>query len=112
MNLLILGATGGVGYELVRQAPDHGHTVTAFVRSPERLATFATRLNVVLGDLLDPGELSCVLGGQDAVLSGFGPRLPPTSHCSDSTSPALILIPPTVCSGSPNSINTAARSSV
>jgi putative NADH-flavin reductase len=76
MNLIILGATGGVGHELVRQSLDRGHTVTAFVRSPERLATFATRINVVPGDLLNPGELSRVLTGQDAVLSGFGPRLP------------------------------------
>jgi putative NADH-flavin reductase len=76
MNLLILGATGGVGHELVRQSLDRSHTVTAFVRSPERLATFAGRLNVVLGDLLNPRELSRVLAGQDAVLSGFGPRLP------------------------------------
>jgi putative NADH-flavin reductase len=76
MNLLILGATGGAGYELVRQSLDRGHTVTAFVRSPERLATFPSRLNVLQGDLLNPGELSRVLTCQDAVLSGFGPRLP------------------------------------
>lgn len=76
MNLLILGATGGVGQELVRQLLDHGHVVTVFVRSPERLAAFAGRLNAVVGDLLNPGELSRVLAGQDAVLSGFGPRLP------------------------------------
>lgn len=82
MNLLILGATGGVGQELVRQSLDHGHVVTVFVRSPERLAAFAGRLNAVVGDLLNPGELSRVLTGQDAVLSGFGPRLPlrPEDH--------------------------------
>jgi putative NADH-flavin reductase len=32
MKLLIFGATGGVGYQLVKQALDRGHTVTAFAR--------------------------------------------------------------------------------
>jgi putative NADH-flavin reductase len=76
MNLLILGATGGVGQELVRQSLDRGHSVTAFVRSPERLAMFGARVNLVPGDLLDPDHLSRILIGEDAVLSGFGPRQP------------------------------------
>lgn len=76
MNLLILGATGGLGLELVRQSLDRGHTVTAFVRSPERLATFAARANLVAGDPLNEWGLAQILIGKDAVLSGFGPRQP------------------------------------
>jgi putative NADH-flavin reductase len=67
----------------VRQSLDRGHTVTALVRSPERLAHFVTRLNAVPGDFLNPGELSRALTGQDAVLSGFGPRLPLRSEDRD-----------------------------
>ena len=37
MRILILGATGRVGRELVDQAMQRGHLVTAFVRSPEKL---------------------------------------------------------------------------
>ena len=37
MKLLVLGATGGTGLEMVREAIERGHSVTAFVRSPERL---------------------------------------------------------------------------
>ena len=33
-TLVVLGATGGTGLEIDRQAVDHGHSVTAFVRSP------------------------------------------------------------------------------
>jgi putative NADH-flavin reductase len=76
MKLLVLGATGGVGIEIVKQAIDQGDEVTAFVRSPERLAGFDGHLVVRLGDLLNTVELEEVLKGQDAVLSGFGPRLP------------------------------------
>jgi putative NADH-flavin reductase len=76
MKLLILGATGGIGMELVRQALEHNHAVTAFVRSPDKLRTYAQLINVVQGDLLNSSELANVMAGLDAVLSGFGPRVP------------------------------------
>jgi hypothetical protein len=38
MKLFALGATGGTGGEVVGQALERGHRVTAFVRSPEKIA--------------------------------------------------------------------------
>src|SRR5437763_14657298 len=76
MKLVVLGATGATGLEIVRQAIEHGHSVTAFVRSPERLQPFQDRITVKQGDLLNSAELEPVIKGHDAVLSGFGPRLP------------------------------------
>ena len=37
MRLFILGATGGIGRQLVEQALERRHHVTAFVRSPQKL---------------------------------------------------------------------------
>jgi len=76
MKLLVLGATGGVGLEIIRQATNRTHSVTAFVRSPERLKPFNGRLTIQQGNLLDSAELAHAIKGHDAVLSGFGPRLP------------------------------------
>jgi putative NADH-flavin reductase len=76
MKLVVLGATGGTGLEIVRQAIEHGHSVTAFVRSPERLKPFQDRITIKQGDLLNSTELERVIEGHDAVLSGFGPRVP------------------------------------
>jgi putative NADH-flavin reductase len=76
MKFVVLGTTGGIGLEIVRQAIEHGHGVTAFVRTPDRLKTFGDRIGVIQGDLLSSAELEGVLGGHDAVLSGFGPRVP------------------------------------
>jgi putative NADH-flavin reductase len=76
MKLLVLGATGGNGLEIVKQAVKRGHSVTAFVRSPERLEEFRDGINTVRGNLLNSGELGEVLKGHDAVLSAFGPRDP------------------------------------
>lgn len=76
MKLLVLGATGGTGIEIVRQAIECGHSVTAFVRSPERLKPFGDHITVTQGNLLNTGELEPIIKGHEAVLSGFGPRLP------------------------------------
>jgi putative NADH-flavin reductase len=76
MKLVVLGATGGTGLEIVRQAVEQGHSVTAFVRSPERLGKFRDRIAVKKGDLLNPSDSEQVIRGHDAVLSGFGPRVP------------------------------------
>jgi len=76
MKLLILGATGGTGMEMVRQAVDLEHEVTVFVRSPERLRGLENRLRIETGDLLNSRDLARVTHGQNAVLSAFGPRVP------------------------------------
>ena len=76
MKLVVLGATGGIGLEIVRQGLEHGHTVTAFVLSPERLKPFQGRIAVIQGDVLNSFELERTIEGHDAVLSGFGPRVP------------------------------------
>src|SRR5438445_13640532 len=74
MKLLVLGATGGTGLEIVRQAIERGHAVTAFVRSPERLKPLEDRVTVKQGDLLNSAEIERVIIGHEAVVSGIGPR--------------------------------------
>src|SRR6266849_839958 len=76
MKLVVLGATGGTGLEIVRQAIERGHSITALVRSPDRLKPFWDRIHIQQGDLLNSAELERVIQGHDAVLSGFGPRVP------------------------------------
>lgn len=76
MKFIVLGATGGIGREIVRQALDRGHNVTAFVRSPDALKPFAGRITLLQGDLLSSAELAHAAGGHDAVLSAFGFRVP------------------------------------
>src|SRR5438270_10795739 len=76
MKIVVLGATGGTGQEIVRQAIECGHSVTALVRSPEKLAAYAGRITIKQGSPLNASELESVFQGQDAVLSAFGPRVP------------------------------------
>jgi putative NADH-flavin reductase len=73
MRLLVLGATGGIGKYLLEYATARGHEVTAFARSPQKIALKSGRMRAVSGDLLNPDQLAQVLPGHDAVLSAFGP---------------------------------------
>ena len=83
MKLIVLGATGGTGLQIVERAIERGHSVTAFVRSPDRIRQFGGRINVVLGDLLRPAEMERAIAGHDAILSGFGPRFPVANGDAD-----------------------------
>jgi putative NADH-flavin reductase len=76
MRIVILGATGGTGIELVRRSLAAGHSVTAFVRKPEALLEFRDQIRIRTGDPLDRAALTHGLRDHDAVLSGFGPRVP------------------------------------
>ena len=83
MKLVVLGATGGTGLEIVLQAIERGHEVTAYVRNPERLKMFGERIAVIRGDLLNSAELARAIEGHDAVLSAFGPRYPVSKADAD-----------------------------
>src|SRR2546426_8941695 len=74
MRVLIFGATGRTGRELVRQALERGHEVTAFARNPSALPIRHERLQVVQGDILDKASIERAVAGQDAVISALGAR--------------------------------------
>ncbi|WP_369171659.1 NAD(P)-dependent oxidoreductase [Streptomyces sp. R28] len=74
MKLTVFGATGGTGKEIVRQALDAGHQVTAVVRDPARFTVTGEQLEVFSADLADPQALRPAVAGRDAVLSGLGAR--------------------------------------
>ena len=72
-KLLILGATGGTGQQLLAQALEAGHEVTVFARSPDKIQVQHDRLQVVAGTVTDDGAmLSQAVRGQDAVISALG----------------------------------------
>jgi len=72
-KVLIVGATGGTGRSLVEQALTAGHSVTAFVRNPEKVGRHHERLRVVAGDAASGApSLSQAMRGQDAVISALG----------------------------------------
>lgn len=73
-TILVAGASGGTGQDVLRLAAPRQVTVRALTRSPEK----ASRLEsvgadeVVVDNLLDPDDLTAVVSGVDAVISAVG----------------------------------------
>ena len=73
MKVVIFGATGPTGLQLVQQALSLRHEVTAFVRSPEALAPVAGRVRIVTGDATqDRAAVAEAIERQDVVISALG----------------------------------------
>jgi putative NADH-flavin reductase len=86
LKVSILGASGRTGRELVKQALESGHDVTAFVRDPAKLKTTGDKLTVVQGDMLDAAAVERAVNGQDVVISALGsPGLGPSNDLSEGT---------------------------
>lgn len=86
MKLAIFGATGGTGIELVKQALERGHAVTAFVRNPAALAWLGEALTLISGDIRDLAGIERATQGQQGVICALGARdLKPTTIRSDGT---------------------------
>lgn len=86
-RILIVGATGGTGRQLVTQALERGYEVTALVRDPSRLHIAHPRLTVIQGDVLNEGSVDAAMRGQEAVLSALGHKqyFRPTRILSEGT---------------------------
>jgi putative NADH-flavin reductase len=80
MKIVVFGASRGVGLEVVKQALEAGHLVTAFVRSPEKFTVNHTNLTVFKGDSMDAEAVEKAIAGQDAAISTLGPTRPPVRH--------------------------------
>ncbi|XP_026108716.1 flavin reductase (NADPH) isoform X2 [Carassius auratus] len=72
MKIAVVGATGQTGEQLVNQALQQGHCVTALVRNPAKLTLTHENLKVVEADIFSEDSLKLHFKGQDAVLSCLG----------------------------------------
>lgn len=75
-TIAIIGATGGTGLCLVRQALDAGHKVKVLVRNEKKLSEFTTRSNenlvVAQGDVTKYEDVKSTLTGCSDVVVSLG----------------------------------------
>jgi len=74
MRLVVFGATGATGLEIVKQALALGHDVRAFVRDPARLALRHERLEIARGDVYDDDAVDAAVAETDVVIGALGIR--------------------------------------
>ncbi len=70
MKILVLGATGGTGGLITRDAVAKGHSVVALVRS--KASADLPRASMIEGDARDEATLARAMDGCDAVVSALG----------------------------------------
>lgn len=89
-NVLIIGASKGVGLEATRQALEGGHQVRALARSAAGIRLSDQKLEKIQGDALNRRDIEAALDGIDVVIqalgvSSLGDLLRPVSLFSDAT---------------------------
>ena len=71
MRLIVFGATGRTGRCVLRSAMEHGHEVTAFTRSPDKIEA-GSGLRLARGDVTDVDAVAAAIAGHDAVIVALG----------------------------------------
>ncbi|MEO7190024.1 MAG: NAD(P)-binding oxidoreductase [Vicinamibacterales bacterium] len=72
-RILLIGATGQLGRQILAQALEQRHMVTALARRPEVLTVDHPLLTRAAADVVtDPGGLTRLLPGHDVVISALG----------------------------------------
>lgn len=72
MKIVVFGATGGTGREVVIQALAAGHDVTALARNPAALDIQHERLEILQGDVMVAETVARAVAGRDVVISALG----------------------------------------
>lgn len=76
MRLLVFGASGRTGREVVRQAVARAFDVTAFVRQPDKLGNVPVSVSTASGNVEDADAVSAAVQGHNAVVSALGVGTP------------------------------------
>ncbi len=71
-NIIIFGATGATGQQLVKQALERNFNVSAFVRNPNKLDIKNERLRVIGGNVLEYNDVVSAIKSQDVVFCCIG----------------------------------------
>ena len=72
MKIVLWGATGLTGREVLYQALEGGHKVKAVARKPSLIEVEHVNLSVVRGDVLNPQSVQEAVAGGDVVISELG----------------------------------------
>ena len=68
MKIAVIGASGNVGARIAAELAGRGHSVTAIVRNPDKVARLAN-VTAIKGDVMDQAGLAGLLKGHEVAIS-------------------------------------------
>jgi putative NADH-flavin reductase len=77
MKIVVFGASGRMGIKVVEQALEAGHIVTAFLRTPTKIAIQHPNLTLFQGNVMDAAAVENAIAGQEVVISVLHTTRPP-----------------------------------
>lgn len=83
MKITLYGASGMIGSRILNELLRRGHTVTAVVRDPSKIAQAGVTARV--GDVLDAHSVAETARGADVVISAYAPPADATERLSAAT---------------------------
>ncbi len=72
MKIVVFGANGRTGLNIVKQALEKGHSVVGFVRKPGSLTIDHPNLKIAVGNLDEKLKLADIISGTDACICALG----------------------------------------
>jgi putative NADH-flavin reductase len=92
-KIIVFGATGQTGIELIKEGLERGHFMTAFVRNTDKIKIKHINLKIIQGDLKNLELLESVLINQECIVLALGVRLGEKELiCSETTKLILPLM--------------------
>ena len=73
MKVALIGASGFVGSQVLKELVDRGHQVTTITRNPDKVVLEDSQITSVKGDVLNSDEVANLVAGHDAVISAYNP---------------------------------------
>jgi uncharacterized protein YbjT (DUF2867 family) len=97
MRVLVVGATGALGRDVVAAALEERHDVAALLRNRSR-ADFPADVETVEGDVLDVASVTAAVRTRDAVICALGAprRRRPSTLLRDGTENLVAAMPDSV----------------
>ena len=74
MKIVVFGATGNVGKQIIAESLRRGHEVVGVVRDPTAVKSPHSRVKLVKGDATKSDDIARIVRGADAVVSAISPR--------------------------------------
>ena len=72
MRVIVFGATGKTGQLVCHKGLEHGHEITAFTRSVNKIDSSNSNLRVARGDVMDAESVAGAVAGHDAAIVALG----------------------------------------